>query len=80
MPLYQWRCEQCGQQEDTVETVEERDKPPAIPETDGCEHQWIRLVGAPKTVRGPSWNGSKGNWIWLLCFLNGAVSFWQINF
>jgi len=80
MPLYNWKCEKCDKREDTVETVDERDKPPATSDTDTCEHEWTRLVGAPKMVKGTSWGPGKGHWLWVLAFLNGAVSFWQINF
>jgi hypothetical protein len=75
MPLYPWVCTVCGFAHDALRSLADYERPPEREEyhfaactTPTMMHEWERQVaGNQKVVRGPGWQGGKGNWIlWLL--------------
>ena len=81
--MYLWTCERCQMQVSLLRSFERYKDPPTDTELGdasvcangehdqaGARHKWARdwSHGVPKFVRGPSWGGGKGSWLWLLAF------------
>ena len=65
MPMYTWKCSNCGAEEAVIRPVSQIDEPPEPADSapEGCPHAWSRIMsGKQAVVKGPSWGGSKGNW------------------
>lgn len=70
MPIYSWKCEQCGESIELLRSISESDEGPG-PEDEqitgpckgqeGGAHSWKRTIGAASIVRGANW-GAKGSW------------------
>jgi hypothetical protein len=85
MPMYDWVCKACGRTTSTICSPDDRDVQPADVH-DSCSmspggpdepHEWIReLPKSSKVIRGKSWGGGKGNWLYLLAFLPYTLGSW----
>lgn len=67
MPIYSYVDKKSGLKVDVVRNFSEYEKEPMdeeLPEAErGKKRKWSREIGLGiKTIRGPSWSGSKGNW------------------
>lgn len=60
MPMYDWKCRKCQATDAIVADVEHRDVAPIHEEGLECdgggEHEWTRVIGAPKTTFGAGWS------------------------
>lgn len=73
MPMYEWRCPECGAELSVIHTFDEGAEPPTVAEVAAAKipachsvggHQWTKVYGAVVVARGPNWgDGSKGNWM-----------------
>lgn len=68
-PMYDWKCKKCAAADAVVADVDQRDVPPVQSDGPKCnegEHDWVRVIGAPKTTFGSNWSpdgrGNKGRW------------------
>lgn len=80
-PIYSWECRSCKQSAEVIRPLARFDEPPTgeespppVQECSPAGHDWERIhTHAPRTIKGPSWNGSKGNWLLLLGFLAASI-------
>jgi len=70
MPIYQYKCAECTLDIEIMRSITDYAVVPTKAEVkelhlemDLCrEHIWKKQLGVATMVRGPNWNGSKGNW------------------
>lgn len=60
-PIYEWRCEKCNKEDETIAKFSESDVPPEPKDGDSCPHEWKRdFRHAPDKAYGANWNTRKG--------------------
>ena len=64
MPIYVWKCEECGDQCEMVRPVKEMDEPPeALDAASDHHHKWHRVPARVQPHQhGPNFTGRKGHW------------------
>lgn len=65
MPLYDYRCQVCDAEVQVLRSLSEHDKLPEEHETSTTEdhaHDWVKQLGAVRTIKGRSWGPGKGHW------------------
>lgn len=72
MPMYDWKCSECGADIAVIKPSDEGGEPPSLEDVAEqkvatCHavggHQWRKVYGAVIVARGANWGyGSKGNW------------------
>lgn len=60
MPIYTWKCKECGKVQDEVRPISEYDVTPPTKSPE-CTHDWEKMIptGVQKNY-GESWNTKKG--------------------
>ena len=63
MPMYRWVCDKCKIDVELIRVFDDYNKPPTKEElpTEGCDHEWRKIIGVPNMVRGVNWNTKKGH-------------------
>lgn len=69
MPLYTWKCSDCGEKTQVVRRVADIDTAPD--ECSACgksgeDTRFSRVMCAPRFIPGPGSGAGKGNWLILL--------------
>lgn len=54
--MYTWKHKETGEEVDVQRTFDESNLPP------DDSGNWEKVLGNFRLIRGPNWNGSKGNW------------------
>ena len=71
MPMYDWRCTECGADIAVIRPADNNGDMPTPEELAESKvatcnhvggHDWRRVYGAVIVTKGPNWNGGKGAW------------------